>query len=64
MVTDDAMEEAAHWRRKAALLPRDDAQGVLDRWESGEQEAGLRLIVSGLRGRGVPMAAPYGPRSP
>ncbi|MFJ3615204.1 hypothetical protein [Streptomyces hydrogenans] len=48
-------EEAAVWKRLAALLPEAEAARVGDCWSLGEQEAGLGLLVDGLVAHRVPI---------
>ncbi|MFI9789136.1 hypothetical protein ACIHEI_37325 [Kitasatospora sp. NPDC051984] len=44
------------WHRFAALLPEPDAQDIADCWQIGEQEAGLRVLVSGLLTHQIPIS--------
>ncbi|GAA2997895.1 hypothetical protein GCM10020229_07860 [Kitasatospora albolonga] len=47
--------DRAQWYRIADLLPEAAAAEVEDCWESGEQEAGLRLLVEGLLAFQIPV---------
>ncbi|MEU9154609.1 hypothetical protein AB0D59_29625 [Streptomyces sp. NPDC048417] len=51
-MTDDAVI----WNRLAALLPEAEAQEVKDRWDIGEQEAGLGLLISGILSHQLPIS--------
>ncbi|MFI5527867.1 hypothetical protein ACIA8O_04840 [Kitasatospora sp. NPDC051853] len=47
--------DRTQWYRIADLLPEAAAAEVKDCWETGEQEAGLRLLVEGLLAFQVPL---------
>ncbi|RZU36636.1 hypothetical protein EV284_4131 [Streptomyces sp. BK022] len=49
-------DEAARWRRFAALLPPARAAEIVDCWDIGEQEAGLDMLVAGLLEHHVPIS--------
>ncbi|MFF0010425.1 hypothetical protein [Streptomyces sp. NPDC005374] len=49
-------DDVAVWERLAALLPEAEAQEVKDCWDIGEQEAGLRQLVSGLLAHETPIS--------
>ncbi|MFI0968437.1 hypothetical protein ACH4S8_45000 [Streptomyces sp. NPDC021080] len=46
--------------RLAALLPEAEAREVKDRWDTGEQEVGLGLLVAGLLGHQAPISETVG----
>ncbi|MFJ8039105.1 hypothetical protein ACIRBX_01160 [Kitasatospora sp. NPDC096147] len=43
------------WHRLADLLPETAAEEVKECWETGEQEAGLRLLIEGLLASQTPV---------